>query len=129
MIAAQRMLLAESLFRENPDADPGDVNAEIARRTGAGLSGTNLYYVRRDVRSRVGVAPAPGTRAHNRLPPEVEATVEGALPLNVTQCQAALVEALRLAGVQSYALTFVGGEAECEYEMEVRRVARGRTAL
>lgn len=79
---------------------------------------------------------APTTEQPAAAPPQaspapVLAPAEpGGLPEAVLAAQTALVEALRAAvGVQSYVLTFVGGQAEVEFEAEVRRVAKGKTSL
>jgi hypothetical protein len=133
---AERIAYAETLFTAGPDLDPKEVNAQIAARFGVALNSTALYQVRREVRARLGLAPASGTRTRNRIEPAAPslpamvAGVEAPLPPEVVSAQAALVAALRRSGVvSSYCLTFVGGEAEVEHEVEVRRTAKGKTSL
>jgi hypothetical protein len=137
--SADRLAFAEALFTAGPDLDAVEVNRQIAVRFGVGLNSDALYRIRREVRARLNLPPAPGTRGKYRIEPQPTsapmtaspAPASGtALPAAVLTAQAALVAALRTAGfVSSYTLTYLSGEAEVEHEVEVRRTEKGKQSL
>lgn len=157
--SAARMALAERLFTEGPDLDPHEVNRQIVMSTGAELSSGPLYRIRREVRARMGLPPAPGTKKANRVeqptesaavmspPPEPPKVVEPPKPVpqapaptpaaapglseDMRAAQEMLAEAVRKMGaaLHEYSFVFRDGKIKATHKMAVVKIVEDSTSL
>jgi hypothetical protein len=137
---AAKMVLAEELLRAAPALDLPELNKAIRAKLGSGLNGAELCSLRRRLLAELGLPPAPGTKACNRLAPAAPVLAEAiaaapppppaagdALPVTVRSAAQQLAAALIDAGLEG-TLT-VATDGALSFDLEQRRRLSGRASF